>query len=95
MIRDVNGAADRGERDYSDLFSSWQEFFPPEPWPLPLQVRPRCSAAIGAMCTRFAVNYERHLPLWWRVMRRTRGWVPQPIRMRIANRLGWRIRPRC
>jgi hypothetical protein len=34
-LRPVLGPGDIGERTYDDVFTSYKEFFPPEPWPLP------------------------------------------------------------
>lgn len=34
-VRDLVGPADVGVRTYDDMFTSYKEFFPQEPWPLP------------------------------------------------------------
>lgn len=92
-IRPLNGPHDRGERDYSDVFSSWREFFPPEPWPNQLAGPPTLIGSNRFDVDEIDVDYDRHLPLWWRAGRHTRGLVPQKARMLIGNRMGWRIRP--
>lgn len=94
MIRDVAGAADRGERDYSDLFSSWIEFFPPEPWPWPPTGPPTLLGSNLCDVSEVSVDLESLLPLWWRVGRHSRGLVPQSVRMQIGNLIGWRARLR-
>ena len=33
VLAPLNGAADRGARDYGDMFKWWKEYFPLEPWP--------------------------------------------------------------
>jgi hypothetical protein len=90
-IAPVEGPHARGAREY-DEFSSWREFFPPEPWPN-VHGPPTLLASNRFDVDQIDVDYERHLPLWWRVGRHARSLVPQPVRMRIANRIGWAIRP--
>jgi hypothetical protein len=90
MLRDVSGPSDHGERDYSDVFTSWREFFPPEPWPLPETGPPTLLGSNRRDVGQVPVDFDKHLPLWWRVGRHARGWVPQSLRMRIATRIGWR-----
>ena len=87
------GARDRGERDYSDVFNSWREFFPSEPWPWPPTGPPTLLGSNRRDVSEVPVDFERDLPLWWRCSRHARGFVPQSLRMRIGNRIGWRIRP--
>jgi hypothetical protein len=91
-IRPVNGPHDIGKRDYDGVFTSWREFFPPEPWPN-IDGPPTLLASNRLDVQALDVNYLRHLPYWWRIGRHFRGVVPQTVRMRIANRIGWRIRP--
>ena len=91
-LRPVNGPRDLGERDYDDAFSSWREFFPPEPWPN-VDGPPTLLASNRRDVNAFDVDYLRHLPYWWRIGRHARGVVPQALRMRLANRIGWKIRP--
>jgi SAM-dependent methyltransferase len=91
-IRPVNGPRDLGKRDYQDAFSSWREFFPPDPWPN-VDGPPTLLASNRFDVNAVEVNYLKHTPYWWRVGRHLRRVVPQPVRMRIANRIGWRIRP--
>ncbi len=88
-IRPLLGPHDRGERDFSDTFASWREFFPPEPWPFRPTGPPTLLGSNRHDVSTIEVDYERHLPLWWRAGRRARSLLPQPIRMRIANRAGW------
>lgn len=91
--RPLLGAHDRGERDYSDLFSSWREYFPPEPWPWPTTGPPTLLGSNLRDVNEVPVNYLRHVPLWWRYARHARRLLPQRARMLIGNRIGWRIRP--
>jgi hypothetical protein len=51
-IRPLNGPHDRGERDYSDVFSSWQEFFRPSPGRTSSRGRRRSSAATATTWMR-------------------------------------------
>jgi hypothetical protein len=88
-IRPLLGPHDRGERDFSDTFSSWCEFFPPEPWPFRPTGPPTLLGSNRRDVTTIRVDYEDHLPLWWRVGRHTRRLLPQPLAMRLANRAGW------
>ena len=91
-IRPVNGPRDIGERDYDDVFSSWREFFPPEPWPN-IDGPPTLLGSNRFDVCAFRIDYLRHLPAWWRYGRHLRRIAPQRLRMSIANRMGWRIRP--
>jgi hypothetical protein len=89
----LRGARDRGTRDYSDLFSSWREYFPPEPWPWPPTGPPTLLGSNFRDVNEIPVDYLRHVPLWWRLGRHARGLAPQRVRMLIGNRIGWRVRP--
>jgi hypothetical protein len=93
-IREVNtnGSRDLGERDFDAVFSSWREFFPPQPWPHKTEGPPTLLGSNLRDTREVDVDFVGHLPMWWRVARHFRGLVPQRIKMRIANQLGWRIR---
>lgn len=89
MIKPLLGPEDRGERDFDDVFSSWREFFPPEPWPFRRTGPPTLLGSNRNDVTAIDVDYERHLPRWWKLLRHTRRLVPQRLRMRVANLAGW------
>ena len=88
-VRPLLGTDDRGERDYGDVFSSWREFFPAEPWPHGRTGPPTLLGSNRYDVTRFDIDYDRHLPLWWKLGRRTRRIMPAQMRMRVANLAGW------
>jgi len=91
-IRPIRGPHDLGRRDFGELFGSWREYFPPPPWPH-IHGPPTLLGSNRVDVGRIDVDYHRHLPYWWRVARHFRALVPQRIRMRIGNRIGWRLRP--
>ena len=88
-LRPLRGPHDLGARDFGDVFSSWREFFPPEPWPFAPTGPPTLLASNRRDVSLVDIDYERHLPLWWRLGRHGRKLVPQTVRMRIANLIGW------
>lgn len=55
----LNGASQRGRRDYGDVFMSWQEFFPLEPWPYPLTGPPTLLGSNRTRC-ELAIDYSRY-----------------------------------
>jgi len=59
VIAPLNGPRDRGERDYSDTFKSWREYFPLEPWPYPLTGPPTLLGSQMAECN-IDVDYSRY-----------------------------------
>jgi hypothetical protein len=85
----LNGPRDRGARDYGDMFASWRELFPPEPWPYRPTGPPTLLASNRRNVGEVDVGYDRHLPAWFRVARHIRRILPTSLRMRLANRLGW------
>lgn len=87
--RPLRGPHDRGERDFSDAFASWREFFPPEPWPFRPTGPPTLLGSNRRDVSRIQIDYESYLPLWWKVARHARLLLPQPLRMRLANLAGW------
>jgi hypothetical protein len=88
-IRPLLGPKDPGERDFGDTFASWREFFPPEPWPFRPTGPPTLLGSNRHDVTSIVIDYERHLPLWWKLGRHARGLIPQSLRMRLANFVGW------
>jgi hypothetical protein len=86
-IAPLNGPADRGERDYGDVFRSWCEFFPPEPWPYRPTGPPTLLGSNVHDVSELRVTYTP--PLWWRLGRHARAAVPRPVRMRVANLIDW------
>jgi hypothetical protein len=91
-IRPVLGPRDKGERDFGDVFSSWREFFPPEPWPHKSAGPPTLIGSNLRDTNDLDINFLSQLPLWWRGARHVRRYVPQSLRMRVGNRIGWRVR---
>jgi hypothetical protein len=91
-IRPVVGPDDVGERDFGDVFSSWREFFPPAPWPHKDAGPPTLLGSNLRDTNEIHVDYLSLIPMWWRVARHVRAYVPQSIKMRVGNRMGWRIR---
>jgi hypothetical protein len=75
QIRPVAGPQDTGQRDYGDVFSSWREFFPPEPWPLPQTGPPTLLASNRHDVTTLPIDYSRNAPprILQRAERITRG----------------------
>jgi len=55
----LRGAHDRGGRDYSDVFSSWREYLPQEPWPYPLTGPPTLLGSNKVRCD-FDIDYSRY-----------------------------------
>ena len=88
-VRPLLGPHDRGERDFGETFSSWREFFPPEPWPFRPTGPPTLLGSNRHDVSEIEVDYERHLPLWWKLGRHVRRLLPQMLRMRLANLAGW------
>jgi hypothetical protein len=88
-LRPLLGPHDRGERNYDDVFTSWREFFPPEPWPFRPTGPPTLLGSNRNDVARFDIDYDRHLPLWWKLGRHGRRLVPRRLRMELANRAGW------
>jgi hypothetical protein len=69
MIRPLNGPSDRGERHYDDVFSSWKEFFPVEPWPLSTTGPPTLVGSNVHDVSTIDFSYEDYQPS------RARRWV--------------------
>jgi hypothetical protein len=92
-IQPIISPREVGTRDYDGVFNSWREFFPPEPWPNADSGPPTLLASNRFDVNSIPINYEKLLPLWFRIGRHARSFVPQPLKMRIANLIGWRIRP--
>jgi hypothetical protein len=88
-VRPLLGAHDRGERNYDDVFSSWREFFPPEPWPYSPTGPPTLLGSNRCDVARFEIDYDDFLPRWWKLGRTVRGLMPRRVRMELANRAGW------
>jgi hypothetical protein len=59
-IRPLRGPDDVGERDWSDAFSSWREFFPLEPWPAP--TGPPTLLASNLRDCDIEIDYADYLP---------------------------------
>jgi hypothetical protein len=55
----LRGAHDRGRRDYSDVFSSWREYLPLEPWPYPLTGPPTLLGSNQVNCD-FDIDYSQY-----------------------------------
>jgi hypothetical protein len=55
----IRGAHDRGDRDYGDVFTSWREFLPLEPWPYPGTGPPTLLGSNRVRCD-FEVDYSRY-----------------------------------
>jgi hypothetical protein len=83
------GPRARGERDFGDMFASWRELFPPEPWPFAPTGPPTLLASNRRDVDAIPVDFERMLPLWWRVVRPLRNAVPQSLRRRVASLIRW------
>jgi hypothetical protein len=88
-VRPLLGPHDPGERDFGGAFSSWREFFPPEPWPFRPTGPPTLLGSNLHDVSAIEVDYDRHLPLWWKLGRHARRLLPQTLRMRLANLAGW------
>jgi hypothetical protein len=65
-VRPLLGAHDRGERRYDEVFRWWQEFFPPEPWPLEATGPPTLLASNVYDVTALRVDYAKYAPPRWR-----------------------------
>jgi hypothetical protein len=61
-IRPLVGPQDVGERSYDEEFSSWREFFPPEPWPLKATGPPTLLASNNRDVTSLDVDYTSGTP---------------------------------
>jgi hypothetical protein len=61
-IRPLIGPADRGERDWNDVFSSWREFFPLEPWPYAKTGPPTLLASNLRDVTQLDIDYTDTAP---------------------------------
>jgi len=57
-VRPLRGEHDIGERDWSDQFTSWQEFFPLEPWPGPSG--PPTLLASNRRDCEFEIDYAKY-----------------------------------
>jgi len=88
-IRPLLGPHDRGERNYDEAFSSWREFFPPEPWPFRPTGPPTLLGSNQHNVARFDIDYDDFLPSWWKLGRNVRRLMPRRVRMELANRVGW------
>ena len=84
----LRGPGDRGRRDYGDIFRSWRELFPPEPWPAPTGP-PTLLASNRRDVGEIRVDFDAMVPLWWRVARHGRRFSPQLVRRRMASLVGW------
>jgi hypothetical protein len=89
VVRPLLGPHDRGERNYDQVFSSWREFFPPEPWPFRQTGPPTLLGSNLHEVDRFDIVYDDFLPLWWKLGRNGRRLLPRRMRMGLANRVGW------
>ena len=74
-LRPIEGPHDIGERSYDDVFSSWKEYFPPEPWPLPSTGPPTLLGSNARDC-ELDLDYRKYQPPW-----------PRRALYRIATRL--------
>jgi hypothetical protein len=83
----LKGPADRGARDYSDVFLSWRELFPPEPWPYRPTGPPTLVGSNVHDVHALRIDYD--LPLYWRLGRYLRAFVPAQVRLKIANAIDW------
>jgi hypothetical protein len=61
QIRPVQGPSDVGERRYDDVFTSWREYFPLEPWPL-FSGPPTLLGSNFHDVSGMDVSYEAYLP---------------------------------
>lgn len=89
----LRGERDRGERDYGDVFDSWREFFPPEPWPYKPTGPPTLLGSNVRDVREIQVEYR--LPPWWQAVKRGRHLVPRRFRQRVAEAIdwgGWRVK---
>lgn len=80
-VRPLLGPRDVGERAYDDVFSSWKEFFPLEPWPLPTTGPPTLLASNLHSCN-IDVDYARYNPsAARRAVHRIAQRIPAPLRL--------------
>jgi hypothetical protein len=56
----IRGPHNRGHRDYSELFSSWREYFPSEPWPYSLTGPPTLLGSNRVSCD-IDIDYAAYL----------------------------------
>lgn len=84
----LRGPRDRGRRDYGEVFRSWRELFPPEPWPAPTGP-PTLLASNLLDVDTIRVDFDVMVPVWWRLARHARRLAPQSVRGRVAGLIGW------
>jgi hypothetical protein len=63
QVRPTHGPEDLGERDWSEVFSSWREYYPLEPWPLTSGPPTLIGSNVHDL-TAFEVSYAAYLPRW-------------------------------
>lgn len=84
--------ANTGRRDYGDVFTSWVEYFPPEPWPFPPTGPPTLLGSNQHDVGALTVSYE--LPFYVPVAARLAKALPTSVKLRISSALRWgELRP--
>jgi hypothetical protein len=81
-LEPLAGPRRRGRRDYGDVFASWREFFPPEPWPYARTGPPTLLGSNVRDVHELDVDYRRHVPRSWHVLRHVRRAAPVAARVR-------------